>query len=64
MSDQRYREAALRRRYGMSPQRAAELRSFNEAQSDWTARCRVCGEVLQGTPAQLREHRHGPDQTR
>jgi len=54
-----YIVAALKRRFGMSLERTAELDKFNDAQTDWTAKCPVCGAELRGTLAQLKEHWHG-----
>lgn len=58
MSDKVQREAALKRRFGMMPERSVTLSKFNEAQTNWTARCRVCKETLSGTLTELRKHRH------
>ena len=38
-------------------QRAAEAA---KTQSDWWGRCRRCGEVLEGTLKELKEHACGP----
>ena len=32
---------------------------LNEEATDWTATCPICGEVLTGTMAELRKHKHG-----
>lgn len=55
MSDQREREAALSRRFGMKPESVEKLRDFNEAQTDWYATCRKCGTRLEGTLADIRK---------
>lgn len=47
-----------RRAEGASPDAKEALKAFNEAQKDWTARCRVCGETLTGSLRELIEHRH------
>ena len=35
------------------------VKKINEAACDWEGVCRICGKHLTGTPAQLREHKHG-----
>lgn len=60
MSDQAQREAALHRRFGMLPESKATLSKFNDKQTDWYARCRVCGAQLEGTLAEIKGHKHGP----
>lgn len=52
-------ERFLGRRYGQTTEERARVKLFNDAQSDWTATCRICGAVLTGTPAQLKAHTHG-----
>lgn len=54
-------EEAKRLQQDMSEEKRQSLAEFNEAQTDWTAVCRVCGQHLVGTLAQLREHKHGPE---
>lgn len=43
-----------------NPVWAAEVKAFNNAQTDWYGFCRHCGMRVEGTPAQLREHHCGP----
>lgn len=52
-------EHTMARRHGQTTEERARVKAFNDVQADWTARCRICGEILTGTPAQLREHTHG-----
>lgn len=56
MSDQPQREALLKRKFGMSEEGVAKLRKFNDMQSDWYATCQKCGEKLEGTLKQIKEH--------
>jgi len=56
MNERVRREAAMGRRFGLRPERQAELKAFNEKQTDWEATCRACGTQLFGTLAQLRKH--------
>ena len=58
MSDQKYREAALARRYGMSAEAKERLDEAN-AIAQWYGKCRVCGAELKGTPAEIAKHKHG-----
>jgi hypothetical protein len=51
------REAAALRT-GPGPELRARIREANEAATDWRATCRVCGETLTGTLAELRAHTH------
>lgn len=52
-------KAKLRRLSGASEETSVKLKAFNEAQTDWTGTCRVCGVKLTGTLAAIREHTHG-----
>lgn len=36
------------------------LNEFNAKQTDWYATCRVCGARLEGSIAQIKEHKHEP----
>ena len=56
--DRKYREGALRRRI-MTQERKAEIAAANAKFSDWWGVCRHCGEKVEGTPSQLREHQCG-----
>lgn len=38
---------------------AADVKKFNNAQTDWYGVCQKCGAYLEGTLAQLREHKCG-----
>lgn len=57
MSDEKRRAFRYRKSQGMSEETRNSLKSFNEAQKDWTATCRLCGETLTGTLEDLRQHR-------
>lgn len=35
------------------------LREFNAERSDWYGTCRVCGEAVAGSLAEIRKHCHG-----
>lgn len=41
------------------PEHSEWLRKQNEKMDDWYGWCRHCGEALEGTLQQLREHRCG-----
>lgn len=49
------REIALKRRYGMLPERREEVQRLLEGQLDWRTICRFCGEERQGSPSALRK---------
>lgn len=51
-------ETFLGRRYGQTTEERARVKLYNDAQTDWTARCRICGAELEGTPEQLKAHTH------
>lgn len=34
----------------------AAVKTFNEEQKNWTAKCPICGQLLTGTLAELRMH--------
>lgn len=57
--DRERREAAMKRRVGMKPDALVKLREFNAEQTDWYARCRVCGRENTGTLAQVSKCDHG-----
>lgn len=59
MDDQRERVDKMTRSLGMSSEAKATLAKAMDAQTDWTATCRKCGEKLTGTMAQIREHHCG-----
>jgi len=46
---------AYGRRFGATPE-ARERMEQENAKLIWRGRCRRCGEMLKGTPAQLKEH--------
>lgn len=52
--DRKYREFALKNRYGMDEESAEKLRKFNEEQTDWFTECKNCGLRREGTLAELR----------
>lgn len=54
-------EAALQRRVGMEESSRERLNVFLSTQPDWYAFCPKCMQRLTGTPAQLKEHRCGPE---
>ena len=54
--DQKQREAKLRRKSGVSPEHLERMRTHNEDQQDWKAKCRSCGEKLEGSIEELRGH--------
>jgi len=54
VSEQQKIVGALQRRFGMMPERAAELRKFNEEKTDWYRTCRTCGKLLTGSIADLK----------
>lgn len=49
-------EGKLAREY-VDPAHAAAVTTFLEAQTDWYATCRYCGEELTGTLKELKAHR-------
>lgn len=55
--DKGAREKRLRRLAGASAEAKKAMAEGNK-NAIWTARCRVCGAKLEGTSAQLAEHRH------
>lgn len=56
--DEKAKKLRFQRGQGASEEAKAALNKFNEAQTDWVARCRVCGEALEGTLAQIKAHKH------
>lgn len=56
MGERKAIEAALHRRFGMSPEDKAELSKIHAAQTDWKGQCRKCRAVLEGTLEQLKGH--------
>ena len=59
--DQKSRSAALQRRYGPSPEACEAMFEHNSAVNDWRTVCRHCGEVLDGTIAELKAHDCGKE---
>lgn len=53
------RSAALKRRYGALPDTVDRVKLNDASFDDWRGRCRHCGEDLEGTLAELREHNCG-----
>lgn len=53
-------EAAMRRTLGMTKEETEALHEVWDAQPDWFAVCRKCGEKLKGSPKDLRAHRCAP----
>ena len=53
---QRFIEAAMVRRLGMSEGGLERLEAANTAATDWRATCHKCGEQLRGSMEQLMEH--------
>lgn len=52
-------EAKMKRQFGMSAEGVAKLREFNAKQTDWYAKCRVCGRELRGSLAEVSVCKHG-----
>lgn len=49
----------------MNEDRAKEVEEYNNAQTDWYGKCRVCGECVKGSPATILAHKkecHGKGQ--
>lgn len=49
-------------RFEMSQEHLLQVGGFNETQTDWYGRCRVCGEPVSGSLSALRAHRCGDGQ--
>ncbi len=60
--DQRTRFVAMRRGSGMSNQRKLELGLELARKDDWVGSCRICGQILRGTPSELLAHPCGENQ--
>ncbi len=58
-NDQETRLAALKRAYGPLPDEQEAMTVGNERFDDWRGVCRHCGEALEGTARQLKEHNCG-----
>ena len=52
-------EARLARFTGQKPETRKAVAEAN-ATAIWWGKCRVCGQLVEGTPAELRKHRHDP----
>lgn len=55
MTDRLYIEAKLRNMLDMDQDKAQELHTFMEGQTDWYAFCPKCGQKREGTLSELRE---------
>lgn len=50
-------EARMKRMAGMSAVARERMNAANELQL-FTAKCRICGQTLYGTPSELAKHKH------
>lgn len=56
---ERRAEATFARAVGMDEAGRKRMAEANAGYTDWHAKCRVCGEELTGSMAEIAKHQHG-----